>query len=331
MIQRELGIWRRLEHPNIVPFLGVVYGFGRQGHVSLVSLWMANGSLQSYLGKYDDQLSIAHRLQLVRNHSELYTSIHSFVTPIIHGDLSGNNVLLDHNYTARLTDFGYASMTGDLPEALLYLQMTTMKPGALRFAAPEHFLVEEEQTMEPTIQSDIYSFGNLVFLASVVSCTMYVCVLTSFQVLSGKRPWSEFKHDNAVIGQILRGMKPQRPSSRPIEDKHWELIDRCWSSVGGRPEAGGLASSLQQFLWSLSPLQPLIGLFGVSSHSIHSAEQYKTTQDNVRPPGLSELTLDYQNAVVRDGKHNSPMLGLICSRFLRLCKRRHYTRHPAEY
>ncbi|KAG6379364.1 kinase-like domain-containing protein [Boletus reticuloceps] len=289
MIQRELGIWRRLEHPNIVPFLGVAYGFGRQGHVSLVSLWMANGSLQSFLGKHDDQLSIAHRLQLLLDVANGLCYLHSFVTPIIHGDLSGNNVLLDHNYTARLTDFGYASMTGDLPEALLYLQMTTMKPGALRFAAPEHFLVEEEQTMQPTIQSDIYSFGNLVFL-----------------VLSGKRPWSEFKHDNAVIGQILRGMKPQRPSSRPIEDKHWELVDRCWSSVGDRPGAGGVASSLQQFLWSLPPLQPLNGLFGVSSHSIHPVEQYTTMQkENVHPPGLSELILDYQNAMVRDDSANA--------------------------
>ena len=72
MIRRELGIWRRLEHPNIVPFLGIAYGFGRQGQASLVSLWMANGSLQSFLGKHDEELTIARRLQLVRDCSELH-------------------------------------------------------------------------------------------------------------------------------------------------------------------------------------------------------------------------------------------------------------------
>ena len=71
MIRRELGIWRRLEHPNIVPFLGIVYGFGRQGHASLVSLWMVNGSLQGFLGEHDGKLIIAHRLQLVRDRGEL--------------------------------------------------------------------------------------------------------------------------------------------------------------------------------------------------------------------------------------------------------------------
>ena len=87
--------------------------------------------------------------------------------------LKQNNVLLDHNYNACLTDFGFASMVGDIPEALLYLQMTTMKPGTIRWAAPEHFAADVEETTQRTTKSDIYSFGNLGFLASVVSCIAY--------------------------------------------------------------------------------------------------------------------------------------------------------------
>ena len=66
MIRRELGIWKRLSHPNIVPFLGTVSGFGRVGNTSLVSSWMPNGTLQDFLLKYDNELMVAHRLQLVR-------------------------------------------------------------------------------------------------------------------------------------------------------------------------------------------------------------------------------------------------------------------------
>lgn len=65
MIRRELGIWKRLSHPNIVQFLGIVSGFGRLGNTSLVSVWMSNGTLQGFLQKYDDKLTVAHRLQLV--------------------------------------------------------------------------------------------------------------------------------------------------------------------------------------------------------------------------------------------------------------------------
>lgn len=65
MIRRELGIWKRLSHPSIVPFLGPVSGFGRPENASLVSSWMANGTLQDFLLKYDDGLTVTHRLQLV--------------------------------------------------------------------------------------------------------------------------------------------------------------------------------------------------------------------------------------------------------------------------
>ena len=65
MIRRELGIWRRLEHDNIVPFLGIAYGFGMKGSMSLVSLWMPHGSLHKFLEMYDDKLGVEHRIQFV--------------------------------------------------------------------------------------------------------------------------------------------------------------------------------------------------------------------------------------------------------------------------
>lgn len=65
MIRREMGIWKRVNHPNIVPFLGIAYGFGREGSASLVSLWMTNGTLHAFLTDYDDHLTEVYRLQLV--------------------------------------------------------------------------------------------------------------------------------------------------------------------------------------------------------------------------------------------------------------------------
>lgn len=65
MLRRKLGIWRRLNHANIVPFLGIAYGFGMEGTMSLVSLWMPNESLHKFLARYDNSLDVGHRLQLV--------------------------------------------------------------------------------------------------------------------------------------------------------------------------------------------------------------------------------------------------------------------------
>ncbi|KAF8552042.1 kinase-like protein [Imleria badia] len=230
MIRRELGIWKRLSHPNIVPFLGIVSGFGRLGNVALVSSWMPNGTLQDFLLKYDDKLKVADRLQLLLGVTSGLEYLHSL--SIVHGDLTCNSVLLDDKHNARLTDFGYASLVGEIPEALAYLQASTVRPGTVRWAAPEYFSNPEE-AFHCTIKSDIYSFGSV-----------------ALQVLSGKPPWSEFRRNAVVVLHLAKGHKPRRPQSHPIDDQHWEFIEHCWSPVRERPSAKYLASSILDFLRS---------------------------------------------------------------------------------
>ena len=65
-------------------------------------------------------------------------------------------MLLDADYTARLADFGYASLVGNIPEALTYLQTSTARPGALRWIAPEQ--VDLDEMLNLTTKTDIYSF-----------------------------------------------------------------------------------------------------------------------------------------------------------------------------
>ncbi|KIJ12159.1 hypothetical protein PAXINDRAFT_83287 [Paxillus involutus ATCC 200175] len=164
MVKRELGIWRRLDHKNVVPFLGTATGFGLSGSVALVSLWMVNGTLQKFLEGYDGKLAIAHRLELLLGIANGLVYIHAF--PIIHGDLNSNNVLIDETFTACLADFGYASVVGEMEQKLGYLQASKQRPGALRWAAPEQFPSDPEQPWQPTPITDIYSFGNIALQES---------------------------------------------------------------------------------------------------------------------------------------------------------------------
>ncbi|KAF8120572.1 kinase-like domain-containing protein, partial [Boletus edulis] len=205
----------------------IAYGFGMDGAMSLVSLWMANESLHRFLAKYDNNLAMVHRLQFLLDIANGLHYLHSL--PIVHGDLNCNNVLLDADYTARLTDFGYASLVGNIPEALAYLQRSTARPGALRWSAPEQILSEEVDNR--TTKSDMYSFG---------------CV--ALQLLSGKQPWSEIHADGAVVLRLAKGHKPRRPESRLIDDSHWNLIQECWLPMEDRPAAEAVKSAIQQFL-----------------------------------------------------------------------------------
>ncbi|KIJ67306.1 hypothetical protein HYDPIDRAFT_108020 [Hydnomerulius pinastri MD-312] len=239
ILRRELGIWRRLDHPNIVPFLGVVSGFGPS--VSLVSMWMPNGTLHAYLGKCDSScdstsaLSPAQRLRLIVDIASGLEYLHSI--PVVHGDLTSSNVLVDGNCSARLVDFGYSTVVGEIPEALGYLQRTTHRPGALRWVAPEQLQLGPDQANKPTPKSDIYSLGSL-----------------AFQILSGKQPWSEVLWDATVIFQLASGQTPGRPTSRPIDDDFWGFIQCCWSRVEDRPSAEAAVLHLQGMRRLVVPL-----------------------------------------------------------------------------
>ena len=54
----EVLLWRRLNHPNILPFYGASTS---QNQFSLVSPWMEHGNILSYTRKHPE----ANKLQLV--------------------------------------------------------------------------------------------------------------------------------------------------------------------------------------------------------------------------------------------------------------------------
>jgi serine/threonine protein kinase len=65
-IRREAYVWITLKHQNILTFNGVIDGFGPLP--ALVSPWMENGSLDSYL-KQGYVPSGADKLRMVRTMS----------------------------------------------------------------------------------------------------------------------------------------------------------------------------------------------------------------------------------------------------------------------
>lgn len=99
--------------------------------------------------------------------------------PVVHGDLtpvrcvilesfdsillpySQNNVLLNDEKRAVLTDFGLSSMLGDIT-GFSYLERSCAQPGAIRYSTPELLILgESDASIRPDIRSDVYSFGCL--------------------------------------------------------------------------------------------------------------------------------------------------------------------------
>ncbi|KAF9778328.1 kinase-like domain-containing protein, partial [Thelephora terrestris] len=105
---KEAIIWKRLEHPNIVPFISVT-----QNPMQFVSGWMPNGTLTDYVNKNPDADRIGLLLDVAKGLAYLHANHNT------HGDLKGDNVLVDQSNHARLTDFGFASVVRELNSVLV--------------------------------------------------------------------------------------------------------------------------------------------------------------------------------------------------------------------
>ncbi|KAF8834413.1 kinase-like protein, partial [Paxillus ammoniavirescens] len=216
--RRELKTWLNLDHVNILPLFGTTMGFGR--FPAMVCPWLANGSLTSYLERRRDTLNPVERLSLVRDTAAglQYCKLHS--RSIVHGDLSGSNVLIDGNGRACISDFGLSIVLTKLGGSTY--ATSSHAGGTLRWTAPELLdtrVPEDEDNLLnvfPTPQSDVYSFGSIML-----------------QVLTGKIPYHYYIRESQVLSAISKGMIPKRPNRALVTDRQWTFMQRCWMPVDG--------------------------------------------------------------------------------------------------
>jgi len=201
-LRREYQTWSSLSHPNILQCFGFSYGFSQSDALpSLISPWVSYGSVFPYL----EQHPKADRLELLVGVAHGVSYLHE--RGIVHGDLRAGNILVLDSGVPCLSDFG-------LSRSLKVEDMSTTSElaGCLRWMSPE-LLVDH---VIASSSSDVWAFG-----------------MTVLEIMSGNRPYHEFKKDAVVLGQIKDGLTPLRPQGSAafslITDQLWTLCELCWA------------------------------------------------------------------------------------------------------
>ena len=150
--EQECRLLARIRHPNIVQFLGVF--FRKDEEIPILVMEFLPTNLKDCIndrGIFPQRISysILHDVALALCY------LHSQEPPIIHRDLSANNVLLSDNMKAKISDLGMARIVHLNP---LQISSMTETPGTPIYMPPE--VMVANPTYDTSI--DEFSYGILI-------------------------------------------------------------------------------------------------------------------------------------------------------------------------
>ncbi|CAL9023428.1 unnamed protein product [Prunus brigantina] len=146
--ENEIRTLTNIRHRNIIR----LYGFcSRRGCIFLLYEYLERGSLGKALYGVEGvtELGWATRVKVVKGLAHALSYLHHDCSPpIVHRDVTVNNVLLESDFEARLSDFGTARLISANSSNWTHIV------GSFGYMAPELAL-----TMRVTDKCDVYSFG----------------------------------------------------------------------------------------------------------------------------------------------------------------------------
>ncbi|GLJ14142.1 hypothetical protein SUGI_0226980 [Cryptomeria japonica] len=146
----------RVRHKNLVRLLGYCV---EGTHRILVYEYVDNGNLEQWLhGTMRQQgiLTWEARMKIIFGTAKALAYLHEALEPkVVHRDIKASNILIDHDFNAKVSDFGLAKLLGSGKS-----HVTTRVMGTFGYVAPEY-----ANTGLLNERSDVYSFGVLLLEA----------------------------------------------------------------------------------------------------------------------------------------------------------------------
>ncbi|KAK4606473.1 hypothetical protein RGQ29_000630 [Quercus rubra] len=197
----EMTAIGRTHHRNLVQLLGFCIEGSRK---LLVYEYMSNGSLACLLFKTKERPLWRERVRIALEVARGVFYLHQECeVNIIHGNLKPQNILMDENWTPKISDFGLARLL--LPNQKR--NITTDIEGSSGYSAPEW-----EKNALISIKVDIFSYGMM--LLEIVCCrsNIEVNVSTADEILL-----SNWVYNCLVAGELNKLVEDENVDMKTLE------------------------------------------------------------------------------------------------------------------
>jgi len=200
--RREAQAAAALDHPNIVQ----IYHTGEDKGLFYIAMEYASGGNLLQAVRTSGPFSPERALRTARDVADVLAAAHA--KQIIHRDIKPANILLDARGRVKVTDFGIASLEG---------QLTKLTGAGHLIGTPEFLAPELCQGKPADPRTDIYALG-----------------ITVYHLLTGRGPF-DAETPAAIIGQIVLGihhpLQELAPSAPPA------VIDLVNRMIAADPNA----------------------------------------------------------------------------------------------
>ena len=221
-----------LRHPNIVRFVAVYYP-ERDSVFPVMMMELMAESLAHYVKKRN--INTKMKASILYNVACGLNYLHSQKpAPVIHRDISPNNILLSRDSVAKISDLGVAKVVK--ADTRTTRSMLTKLPGTADFMPPESYV--EKPNYDTSL--DIFSYaGIMLHVINQQWPTPTIQVIQDFK--TGKLiALSEVERRQAHLDKIKGRIKVLKP-----------LVKSCLDNIPSkRPKIAVVVKSLEQFMAS---------------------------------------------------------------------------------
>ena len=215
--EKEITILARMRHPNVIRLTGVVYE-PKKAVAYLELPYLASGDLRAHLGAEELNRGSAMVQQVFSDLCKALDYLHT--SGVVHCDVKPDNILIDGNGTAKLTDFDVSKDARSRALAVGTTASTTKAIGGLTYgyAAPEVMATAAcgggsgsaatTANEMPGTPADMWSAGCVLYFMA-----FYPRELT---LETSKAPTAQLPAKcDAAIRSLLTALWVHQPSKRP--------------------------------------------------------------------------------------------------------------------